>query len=523
MWIAGTRGVDQPVKNSSLQSKRPLPAAGASSKGIPSPINPVIPLSSPLWNVSTPSCDGLQSSGTFVNFHQPFAPLQPSQAQGTSGFVEQSPSWLSQTHFSGQWMVTPQTSVLDVNARVSSMSCTEPVKLTPGKVSSMPNHPAIKQASHVSVSTSGGGAAVSSGNPSQTDVNRAPITSGQNSASPKHKRRKKVSVSNSPGHITSLNLDKAASVPDASNHPSAKATAPQVVFQNSLLAQSLPETGFPVVNNVSSTPNAATAAFFASTSNSGNYLATVSPLILSDQLTKVDQIVEKSKISEETLNEIEAAKLQAEEAAAHAAAAVGNCNDVWSQLSKLKNSGSRFIDETKLSSAAMAIAAAASVAKAAAAAAKLASNVAIGAKLMADEVSTTSVTKNNTENLAGEGNVSARSIIAAAKETVKKRVEAATAASKHAENLDAMVKAAELAAEAVSQAGKIVSIGDPLPLCELVSSGPMEYWRTPQVSPEQGEIARIDQRDTYNPEKLVPDETLEDGPIIMGGAVNPGM
>lgn len=529
---SGSRGPEQPCKNSSLQSNTHLPASGASSNGILSPVvNPIMPPSSPLWNVTTPSCDGLQSSGTFVDFHQPFAPLQPYQSQGTRGFGEQSPSWLSQTHFPGQWTATTQNSALNVSANVSSMFCTESVTVSPAKVSSVPNHPEMKH------HTGGVGASVSYGTPSQTDVSKVSIPSGLNSRVTKHKKRKKVSDSISPpGHMPSVTLDHAASVTETSNHPSKKATAPQANFQSSSLAQGLTETGSPVVNNVSSTPNAATATLFASTSHSGNYIAAVSPLILSDQSTKVDQIVKnKSRISEETLNEVEAAKVQAEDAAAHAAAAVGNCNDVWSQLSKLKNSGLRFADETKLSSAAMAIAAAASVAKAAAAAAKLASNVAIGAKLMADEVSTTSIAENNTYSteislphssntslLVGEGNVSARSIIAAAKETVKKRVEAATAASKHAENLDAMVKAAELAAEAVSQAGKIVSIGDPLPLSELVSSGPMDYWRTPQVSPEQGEKVRFGQRDTFNPDKLVQVEPPKDGAIIVGEAVYPG-
>ncbi|KAK1378225.1 hypothetical protein POM88_024969 [Heracleum sosnowskyi] len=527
---AGSRGPD-PVRNSSLQSKTPLPDGGASSKGIPSPVvNPIMPLSSPLWNISTPSCDGLQSSGTLVDFHQPFTPLQPYQSQGTGGFVDQSPSWLSQTHFPGQWVATPQNSALNVNANVSSMFCTESLTLAPAKVSSVPNHPEMKH------STGGGGASVSSGTP-QTDVNKVSVPSGKNSRNTKYKKRKKVSDSMSPpGHMPSVTFDQAVSVSDTCNHPSEKATASQANIQNTLLAQSLTEIGSPVVNNVSSTPNAATTTLFTSTNHSGNYLAAVSPLNLSDKSTKVDQIVENTtRISEKTLNEVETAKVQAEDAAAHAAAAVGNCNDVWSQLSKLKNSGLSFDDETKLSSAAMAIAAAASVAKAAAAAAKLASDVAIGAKLMADEVSTTSITENNAYNteislshstntslLAGEGNVSARSIIAAAKETVKKRVEAATAASKHAENLDAMVKAAELAAEAVSQAGKIVSIGDPLPLSELVNSGPTGYWKTPQVSPEQGKKARLGQRDTFNPEKLLQPEPPKDGAIIMGEAVNPG-
>ncbi|RWV78236.1 hypothetical protein GW17_00060826 [Ensete ventricosum] len=70
------------------------------------------------------------------------------------------------------------------------------------------------------------------------------------------------------------------------------------------------------------------------------------------------------------------------------------------------------------------------------------------------------------------------SIISEARETTRKRVEAASAAIKRAENLDAILKAAEMAAEAVSQAGTIIAMGDPLPfsISELVEAGPEGHW-----------------------------------------------
>lgn len=49
------------------------------------------------------------------------------------------------------------------------------------------------------------------------------------------------------------------------------------------------------------------------------------------------------------------------------------------------------------------------------------------------------------------------------------------------------MKAAELAAAAVSQAGKIVAMGRPLPLSDLIEAGPEGYWKLPQHSPESAE------------------------------------
>ncbi|GAU24507.1 hypothetical protein TSUD_156190, partial [Trifolium subterraneum] len=83
------------------------------------------------------------------------------------------------------------------------------------------------------------------------------------------------------------------------------------------------------------------------------------------------------------------------------------------------------------------------------------------------------------------GTNSSSSIIGAAKEVSRRRVEAASFARKRAENMDAIVKAAELAAEAVSQAGKIVTMGDPLPLSDLVEAGPEGCWKTFQESSQQ--------------------------------------
>lgn len=168
-------------------------------------------------------------------------------------------------------------------------------------------------------------------------------------------------------------------------------------------------------------------------------------------------------------------------------------------VSYAKESGSVSEVEEKLASAAVAAAAAASVAKAAAEAAKVASEAALQAKMMVEEALSSAKTGHPGQNseagldvgkdlakltpvsiLKGKDKVNgSSSIISVAREAARRRVEAASAATKRAENLDAILKAAELAAEAVSQAGIIVAMGDPLPftISELVEAGPESYWK----------------------------------------------
>ncbi|KAL2472056.1 protein SWOLLEN 1 [Abeliophyllum distichum] len=235
----------------------------------------------------------------------------------------------------------------------------------------------------------------------------------------------------------------------------------------------------------------------------------------------------------EDFNKVEEAMLQAEVAASHAATAISHCQGVWSQLDKLKNAGLTSDGEAKLASAAVTIAAAASVAKAAAAAAKIASKAAVQAKQMADDAvtkyGTANVTRNNIGSLpmfvnnlgnatpasilkGGDGNGGSSSIISAAREAARKKVEVASAATRHAENLDAIVKAAELAAEAISQAGKAVAMGDPLPLIELAEAGPDGYWKvlhgpSLQVS-EQNDMNRNESNNNNVNQREGPDKEM---------------
>ncbi|KAG2679912.1 hypothetical protein I3760_11G072900 [Carya illinoinensis] len=464
----GVRASEQAIKQASLQSKGiSSPLGRTSSKGIPAVVNSMIPLSSPLWNIPTPSCDALQSSvmprSSVMDYQQALTPLHPYQSP-VRNFVGHNTSWISQVPFHGPWMASPQTSAHDASARVSVLPNTETIRSTPIRELSMPQSSAAK---HVPT-----GPMVHSGVATGAlllDPKVAAVTPGQNSKDSKPRRRKKVPVYEDLG---------------------------QFVLQS----QSQPKpVANPVTSHLSTSVSVTTQTGFASKATSEKFVISESPMLSAEIHKRGDQDVEqRAALSEETLGKVKEARLQAEDAAALSAAAVSQSQEIWSQMEKQKNSGLVPDTEAKLASASVAIAAAAAVAKAAAAAANVASNAALQAMLMAEEAFILNGYGHPGQNngaslenatsasiLKGEnGTNSSSSIIIAAKEAVRKRVEAASAAAKRAENMDAIVKAAELAAEAVSQAGKIVAMGDPLPLRELVEAGPVGYWKVSRDSSE---------------------------------------
>ncbi|KAL6956668.1 hypothetical protein U1Q18_048221 [Sarracenia purpurea var. burkii] len=480
--LQGGRPPDQSTKHGALQSKMlPSPVGQVTSKATPSPVgNSVIPVSSPVWNMSTPSSNGLQSigmprSGHFDNHQTP--PLRSLQTPLARGFTGHNTSWLSQAPFPRPWVAPPQTSVFDSSARFSVLPMTETVKLTPIKESSAPFPSGTKHACDTNLVHSTD-SSVFAGSSSLPEMKKVTLSSGQNSSDPKARKRKKVTVSEDIARISLLAQTRAepVSVPLVTSHLSTSV--------------------------VVSTP-----ACFVSKGNTSAIITALSPSFSTDHPKREEQNAQqKATLSADTFSKVEEAKRVAEDAATLAAAAVSQSQKVWSQLDKQRNSGFVSDVEAKLASAAVAIAAAASVAKAAAAAANIASNAALQAKLMADEALISTVTSNSAQShaasLSGVENLekatpasilkgddrsnSSSSIIVVAREAARRRIEAASAASKHAENLDAIVKAAELAAEAVSQAGKIVAMGDSLALNELVEAGPDRYWRVPKVPPEKG-------------------------------------
>ncbi|XAR54941.1 hypothetical protein NMG60_11030288 [Bertholletia excelsa] len=474
---SGGKLADQSVKQGARQSKVASSSLGqTSSKGTPPPVvNSMMPISSPLWNISTPS-DGLQSSGmprgSLLDYHQTVSPLHPFQTPASRSFVGATASWLSQSPFPGPW-ISPQTSsVFDASGRFSLLPPTETVKLTPVKEPSV-SACVSSGTKHVSPSTvvHSTGPSFAPGALSLSDMKKSTLLSAQNSTDQKSRKRKKVTVSDDLGQVSLIAQTQLESVP-----------APVVT------------------THLSTSVVVSTPACFSSKGSAKNIVTTVSPTSTSGEPKRGEQNAEHTKIPEETSSKVEHAKRQAEDAANLAADAVSHSQSVWSQLDKQKSSLLVPDLEAKLTSAAVAVTAAAAVAKAAAAAAKVASNAALQAKLMAEEALMSSTTINPANSsaaslpnvlnnlgkatpasiLKGDGSNSSSSIIIAAKEAARRRLEAASAASKHAENLDAIVLAAELAAKAVSQVGKIVAMGSPSTLNELLEVGPEGYWRTPQ-------------------------------------------
>ncbi|KAK8538155.1 hypothetical protein V6N12_044292 [Hibiscus sabdariffa] len=464
----GAKTSDKPIKQNILQSKvTSSPASRSTSKGTPttSVVNPMIPLSSPLWTIRTPSGDALQPTGlprgALVDYQLTISPLHPPP---TRNFTGHNSSWMSQSPYRAPW--TPQTSGFDGSACYPVHPITEAVNLNPGKASVLLSS-SMKQVSAVPVVQSGSPANVSAGTP-LLDTKKAALTLGQHSADPKPRKRKKSIVSEEPGQII-----------------------PHFQSESSLAT---------VAVSHASTPAAITIpATNTSKSSTNKFVTSVSANHLEKGNQESDQ---RDSLSEETLGKHENAQKHAEDAAALAAAALSHSREIWNKLDKHKNSGLAPDVETKLTSAAVAIAAAAAVAKAAAAAANVASNAALQAKLMADEALVSSGYRNFIPNNSVSGSVkklskatpasilrgedvttNSNSVIVVAREAARRRLETASAASKQAENMDAIVKAAELAAEAVSQAGKIVAMGEPFPLTELVEAGPEAYWKVPQASP----------------------------------------
>ncbi|KAK8687548.1 hypothetical protein V6N13_086356 [Hibiscus sabdariffa] len=469
----GAKTPDQSIEQNLLQTKiTSSPVSQSSSRGTPTTIGkPMTPLSSQPWTIPTPSSDPLRPTGTprgsVVDYQHALSPLHPSPIRN---FVGHNAPWVSQSPSRGPWV--PQSSAFDGNVHFPVLPITEAINLTPVREACVPNSSVMKQVSTAPTVQSGSSANVFAGNP-LLDNKKSTSRSSQNSADPKPRKRKK-SASEDPGQIIL--------------HSQAE----------SVLAN--------VVNSHASTPAAiATSATIISKLPTDNFITSVSAGHIKEDARGSDQ---KATLSEETLGKLKEAQKQAEDVDALAAAVVSHTRDIWNQLEKQK--GSKLVPdvETKLTSAAVAIAATAAVAKAAAAAANVASNAALQAKLMADEASVSSGYRNpiptnaisydslNLDKatpasiLRGEdAATSSGSVIVAAKEASRMRVEAASAASKRAENMDAIVKAAELAAEAVSQAGKIV-MGEPFPLTELVEAGPEAYWKVSHASSDPDDAVR---------------------------------
>ncbi|KAH1157371.1 hypothetical protein AAZX31_11G033300 [Glycine max] len=502
------RTSDLPHKQSAAQGKGiSSPLGRTSSKATPPIVNPLIPLSSPLWSLSTLGLgsDSLQSSaiarGSVVDYPQAITPLHPYQTTPVRNFLGHNTPWMSQTPLRGPWIASP-TPVTDNSPQISASPASDTIKLGSVK-GSLPPSSGIKNVTSGVSTSSTGLQSIFTGTASLLDANNVTVSPAQHNSDPKPKKRKKVVVSEDLGQRALQSL-----APGVGSHTSTP------------VAVVAPVGNVPITTIEKS-------------------VLSVSPL--ADQ-SKNDRNVEKRIMSDESLMKVKEARVHAEEASALSAAAVNHSLELWNQLDKHKNSGLMPDIEAKLASAAVAVAAAATIAKAAAAAANVASNAALQAKLMADEALLSSGYDNSSQSnqislsegtnnlgkatpasiLKGANGInSPGSIIVAAKEAVKRRVEAASAATKRAENMDAIVRAAELAAEAVSQAGKIVTMGDPLPISQLVEAGPEGCLKATRESSQQVGLFKDINRDMVNNNvRDIPETSYTHNRDILSGGIS---
>lgn len=469
IWIPDSMGND-------VQSKVPSTSATSDSIIISSALsNTIMPLPSPLWSYSLGN-DGHHANltrGTYLNFSHTPSPLLH-QTSISRQHASASSSWLSQSPRPGPWFVSSQISAPDGIKRYSTTSVPDTVHVTPVRYSCGPLTPTV-EVILPSVLMSPVTAITTTTADLQIETSKRVATSRtdkHNPTSQKARRKKGVAA-------------------DETSFPASQTLAVSVS----------------AVSNVTNLPLPSKNMLLSS--NSQLHVASPSPASISMphiispthyQIIGANNNLQKVILSEETCGKIGQARLHADEAAALAASTMKHSQDLWSQLASQKNSGLISHIEEKLVSAAVAAAMASSVAKAAEAAANVAVGAALQAKLMADEAMGVARTGNTVLNskfdifdtekdLMGISPVSiligmdkiheSGPIISAASEVARRRVESASAATKRAENLDAIVKAAELAAEAVAQAGTIITMGDPLPftLSYLVEAGPEDFWR----------------------------------------------
>ncbi|KAK8968833.1 hypothetical protein KSP40_PGU002019 [Platanthera guangdongensis] len=458
---------------SDFQSKVPTTSAKSGNTIISSsvPSSPVS-LPSPLWSLSYGN-DGHRASisrGTYMNFSQTPSPL-PRQSPVSRQHVGANSSCLSQSPRHVPWYFSSQISALDGVPQYSTIPFTETTHIDPVRDSCGPHTATVEGVPHRGLMHAPDTTATTAAAVLQTETPKGAATSVNNNntqTTQRARKKKKNMVAEELNLLASQTLAESVAVPN--------------VFKS----LSLPSSNLQL--NVSS---------HAPDSISMPHI--VSPTHY--QMIYPNNNQQMTILYGETCNKLEQAKLQAEDATALAASTVKYSQSIWNQLAAHKNSGIVSHIEEKLASAAVAAAAAASVAKAAAAAANVSCAAALQAKIMADEAMSATKTVNTVLNpesdildvgkkLAGISSISilkgmdkihgSGAIISAASEASRRRVESASAATKRAENLDAIVKAAELVAEAVIQAGTIIAMGDPLPftLSQLVDAGPEGFWRS---------------------------------------------
>ncbi|XP_047093840.1 uncharacterized protein LOC124706233 isoform X2 [Lolium rigidum] len=426
------------------------------------PAYTAVPLHSPTFSMSPLASSALNlQRSSHLDFSQAVSPVFTYNSQ-TRQPTSAATSWFPQGPRAAPWLVPPQNLIFDSSMQptaTSSESAKGPCK-------------------NISISEAMPLAVV------HEEKQKAPASTKRNrggAASQKPRKRKKASESpeQQPDIASSqLKTDLAAVTPATKHVPGFTLSTPS---PSNVLGSGL----IPNASLITSVPN---------------YLGGKSVdrrIIFSEQISgAVEQCMDQDKCA--SMYSMEALRVS---------------EGVWSQLST-NSMGKLPADvEQKLTSAAAAASAAVSVAKVAAEAAKMATTAALQAKMMAEEALGSSKYFNSLQKRdAGEVDVNNNlssmlsftpksswktkdsthapgSTISVAREVARKRVEEASAATKRAENLDAILKAAELAAEAVFKAGSIIGMGEPLPftLGELLEAGPDGYWKSDRVKNKKAE------------------------------------
>src|ERR1044072_722346 len=148
MRSAGPRTPDLGVKQSALPGKGiSSPLGLASGKVTPTIVNPLTPISSPLWSLPTPSGNSLQSTalarGSVVDYSQALTSLHSYQTPPMRNFLGHNTSWMSQAPLRGPWMVSPSPA-LDKSSHLSASPVTDTIKFGSVKGSSVPPSSSIK-------------------------------------------------------------------------------------------------------------------------------------------------------------------------------------------------------------------------------------------------------------------------------------------------------------------------------------------------------------------------------------------
>ncbi|KAK1274094.1 hypothetical protein QJS04_geneDACA012462 [Acorus gramineus] len=477
--FGGIRITEQTSRSSPIHSKSHVsPACRAGTKISPlTTLNPAVSLQSPLWNITTPLHDGLHSSmprGPLQDSYRAISAFPSYQSPQVRPYVGSGGPWPSQSPASGTWAI-PQTSAVDAGGQFAALPILETVQGTPVHDSSIPFASSNMQVISPNVYPSGASVSFSSVSAAHSEAKVVSVTAGKHLPGESKSRKRKKSMASSVTQISS------ASQTQAEPPPAIGVTV------------HLPSSSHLLTANQSDKPICGLAA-------------TSSPVISSANCQVIGRgDAQGVGLSDDTCSKLEQAKQNAVDAAALAASAVRHSQDVWNKLANHNKSNSVPELEAKLVSAAAAIGAAASVAKAAAAAAKVACDAALQAKMMADEALGVIKVGHTTQNVEASvsdggrnlGRVSpasilkgkekmngSNSVLITALETSRKRVEETSAATKRAENLAAVMRAAELAADAVSQAGAVVAMGDPVPLSssDLVEAGVDGYWKLPKLT-----------------------------------------